>query len=79
MQVERGLTEVEKQFESRERALNTFGALYRDYTPNLYAGAGVDGEEIFFAKVEKEVALISDVEYTVIKIEDPTEGIENDN
>lgn len=68
---------VQKIFHSRRHALNTLEALHPNATPRLFTIDNGQGEEIYVAQYEKMVALVEGVEYTVIKVEDPKEGIEN--
>jgi hypothetical protein len=77
MQVQAIKVVVQKSFDSRRHALNTFEALYPSITPALFSTNGDQGEEIYVAQYEKIVALIEGVEYSVLTVEDPKEGIEN--
>lgn len=77
MQVQAINVAVQKSFDSRRHALNTFEALYPNVTPPLFSANGDQGEEIYVTQYEKTVALIEGVEYSVLTVEDPKEGIEN--
>lgn len=68
---------VQKTFHSRRHAMNTLEALHPNATPPLFSIDNGQGEQIYVAQYEKMVALVEGVEYTVIKIEDPQENIEN--
>lgn len=78
MQVQTTNALVQKTFRSRRHALNTLEALHPNATPRLFSIPDEQGEEIYVAQYEKVVALVEGVEYTVIKVEDPKEGIENE-
>lgn len=69
---------VQKLYDSRRGALNVFEALHPSVTPVLFTATNEQGEEVLVAEYEKTVALCSGVEYTVLKIEDPQEGVEHE-
>lgn len=79
MQVQKINVVVQKVFDSRCHALNTFEALYPNVAPPLFSTNGDQGQEIYVAQYEKTVALIEGVEYSVLTVEDPKEVIEHED
>lgn len=77
MEIQQAHVRLQKEYTSRRQALNVFEALHPDVTPVLFSAIKSDGEKVFVAEWEKLVAVISDVEYNVVIIEDLKEGIEN--
>lgn len=77
MEIEQVQARIQKVYKTRREALNVFEALYPDFTPVLFSAIDENEQKVFVAEWEKLVAVFSDVEYTILKVEDPKEGIEN--
>lgn len=75
MEIQQVHVRLQKEYSSRRQALNVFETLHPDVTPVLFSAIKSDGEQVFVAEWEKLVAVISDVEYNVVKTESSQEGI----
>lgn len=78
MEVETGMTRIGKLFETRREALNYIDAFHPEESPKMSKARLESGEYKFLLEIEKPVALISGVEYSVIIIEDAKEILKND-
>lgn len=78
MQVETGMAMIGKLFDTRREALNYVDAFHPDEAPHMSKVQLESGEIKFLLEITKPVALISDVEYSVLTIEDPKEITQND-
>lgn len=77
VQVETDIGKVGKIFDTRRGALNYIDVFHPEESPAMFKVQLDSGEIKYLLEIIKPVAIISDVEYSVVKIEDPQEGIEN--
>lgn len=77
MEVVTDMVTIGKLFDTRREALNYIDAFHPEQAPRLSKVQLNSGEMKFLLEINKPVAVISGVEYSVIIIEDAKEGIEN--